>query len=60
MEVYSRTGDRVFRRRNYQNTFKSAFIGKVDGKRLPSATYYYFINLENGDEPFTGTVTIVR
>lgn len=60
VEVYSRTGDRVFRRRNYQNNLKSAFTGKVDGKRLPSATYYYIINLENGDEPFTGTVTIVR
>lgn len=60
VEVYSRTGDRVFRSRNYQNTLKNAFIGKVDGKRLPSATYYYIINLENGDEPLTGTVTIVR
>ena len=60
VEVYCRTGDRVYRRRNYQNTLKDAFNGKVDGKILPSATYYYIINLENGDEPFTGTVTIVR
>lgn len=60
VEVYNRSGDRIFRRREYQNTLKDAFNGKVDGKRLPSATYYYIINLENGDEPFTGTVTIVR
>lgn len=60
VEVYNRSGDRVFRKRNYQNTLNSAFTGRVDGKRLPSATYYYIINLENGDEPFTGTVTIVR
>lgn len=60
VEVYNRSGDRVFRKRNYQNTLISAFTGKVEGKRLPSATYYYIINLENGDEPFTGTVTIVR
>lgn len=60
VEVYNRSGDRVFRKRNYQNTLSSAFTGKVDGKRLPSATYYYIINLENGDEPFTGTITIVR
>jgi gliding motility-associated-like protein len=60
VEVYNRSGDRVFRRREYQNTLKDAFNGKVDGKRLPSATYYYIIDLENGDPPFTGTVTIVR
>lgn len=60
VEVYNRTGDRVFRRRNYQNTLTNAFIGKIDQKRLPSATYYYIIDLGNGDEPFTGTVTIVR
>ena len=34
--------------------------GKLNGKRLPSDVYYYIINLENGDEPITGTVTIVR
>ena len=60
VEVYNRSGDRVYRRREYKNTLKDAFNGKVDGNRLPSATYYYIINLENGDEPFTGTVTIVR
>lgn len=60
IEVYNRSGERVFRKRNYQNTLNSAFLGKFNGKRLPSATYYYIINLENGDEPFTGTVTIVR
>ena len=60
VEVYNRSGNRVYRRREYKNTLKDAFNGKIDGKRLPSATYYYIINLENGDEPFTGTVTIVR
>ncbi len=60
VEVYNRSGDRVYRRREYKNTLKDAFNGKVDGKRLPSATYYYIIDLENGDPPFTGTVTIVR
>ena len=60
VEVYRRTGERVFRAREYKNTLKDAFTGKLNGKRLPSATYYYIINLENGDEPFTGTVTIVR
>ena len=60
IEVYNKSGDRVYRRRYYRNTLKDAFNGKINGKRLPSDVYYYIINLENGDEPFTGTVTIVR
>jgi len=60
VEVYSRTGDRVFRSREYKNTLKDGFTGKINGKRLPSATYYYIIDLENGDDPITGTVTIIR
>ena len=67
VEVYSRSGRRVFRRRNYKNALKSssdqiiAFGGQDDaGNRLPSATYYYIINLENEDKVFKGTVTIVR
>ena len=60
VEVYSRTGERVFRSREYKNTLKDGFTGKKNGKRLPSATYYYIIDLENGDNPITGTVTIIR
>ena len=67
VEVYSRSGRLVFRRRNYINAEKdspssiSAFGGKDDkGNRLPSSTYYYIIDLENGDKVLTGTVTIVR
>ena len=60
IEVYNRSGERVFRRRNYKNTLEDAFNGKFDGERLPSSNYYYIIDLENGDEPFKGTVTIVR
>ena len=60
VEIYSRTGERVFRRKEYKNTLKDGFTGKKNGKRLPSATYYYIIDLENGDDPITGTVTIIR
>lgn len=67
VEVYSKSGRRIFRRRNYKNALKNsseqiiAFGGQDnEGNRLPSATYYYIINLENGDKVFKGTVTIVR
>ncbi len=59
--VYDRNGNQVYRRRNYRNAEGVAFGGKdVSGKPLPSGTYYYVIDLENDDEVFKGTVTIVR
>lgn len=33
--------------------------GYFKGKRLPSATYYYIINLNNTDVPYSGPITIV-
>ena len=43
------------------NSEEDAFGGKdKNGQPLPSATYYYVIDLENGDDVFKGTVTIVR
>ena len=51
----------VFRRRNYTNTEENAFGGKDSNNQpLPSATYYYVIDLENGDDILKGIVTIVR
>ncbi|MBT3622048.1 MAG: gliding motility-associated C-terminal domain-containing protein [Flavobacteriales bacterium] len=59
--VYDRFGRQVFRRRNYINTENVAFGGKDENKQpLPSGTYYYIVDLENEDEVFKGTVTIVR
>ena len=43
------------------NAEVEAFGGKdKNGVELPSGTYYYVIDLENGDKVFKGTVTIVR
>ena len=59
--VFDRNGREVFRRRNYQNSEDIAFSGKDKESRvLPSGTYYYVINLENGDQVLKGTVTILR
>ena len=61
VSVYDRTGRQVFRRRNYINSENDAFGGKdANEQPLPSGTYYYVIDLENGDDVFKGTVTIVR
>ena len=59
--VYDRNGRQVYRRRYYENAEGQAFGGKdQEGRILPSGTYYYVIDLENGDKVFKGTVTIVR
>ena len=61
VEVYDRMGNMVFRRRNYINSESVAFNGfSKDGRRLPSGTYYYILNLENSDDVFKGSLTIVR
>ena len=61
VEVYDRMGNMVYRRRNYINSESTAFNGySKDGRRLTSGVYYYILNLENEDEVFKGTLTIVR
>ena len=60
VEVFNRWGDRIFAAKNYTNAWSSAWNGNYEGKPLPSATYYYVINLNNGESPYKGNVTIVR
>ncbi|MCB0795257.1 MAG: gliding motility-associated C-terminal domain-containing protein [Flavobacteriales bacterium] len=53
--IYNRWGQRVFRSVGYREPW--------DGDRLPMATYYYHIELnqlEGRSAPYTGSVTIVR
>jgi gliding motility-associated-like protein len=61
VQVYDRTGRQVYNRRNYKNAEEVAFSGKdQEGRILPSGTYYYIIDLENGDTVFKGVLTMVR
>jgi gliding motility-associated-like protein len=61
VQVYDRTGKKVYSRRSYINAEEVAFSGKdQQGRTLPSGTYYYVIDLENEDTVFKGVLTIVR
>mgnify|MGYP001199284359 CR=1 FL=1 len=60
VEVYNRWGDRVFAAKRYNNSWQEAWNGMYNGEPLPPATYYYVINLNNGDPLLKGTVTLIR
>ncbi len=54
--VYNRWGNLVFEAVDYQNNW----IGDWDGKDLPDGTYFYVLDLGEGDKPLSGYVQIRR
>lgn len=64
MEAYPNASVQVFNKWGkllYEHSgIYEPWDGTFKGQSLPSETYYYIINLNNGDEPYTGTVTILR
>lgn len=56
LEVFNREGRLVYKSRGYLNNWN----GKASGEDLPSATYYYVLDLADGKHSYHGTVTIVR
>lgn len=56
IQVFNRNGSPVFKVNNYQNDWN----GKRNGNELPATTYYYVIDLGNGDEILKGDLSIIR
>jgi gliding motility-associated-like protein len=56
VEVFNRYGQRLFRSIGYN----IAWDGSFKGQPVPEGTYYYIINLKNGNKSLSGSVTIVR
>lgn len=56
LEVYSRTGQLVYSKTGYDNSWD----GTNYGDKLPEATYYFIFNPGNGDATRFGNVTILR
>jgi gliding motility-associated-like protein len=58
VQVFSRWGALVFE--STGGTSYQPWDGTNEGAELPVGTYYYIIDLNTGDEPQTGPITIIR
>lgn len=56
VRVFSKTGQIVFDASGYS----SDWDGKYNGKNLPTGSYMYIIDLNDGSEPMRGFVDIIR
>ena len=55
VKVFTQSGKMVFSAKDYQNDW----AGKFEGSVLPSGTYYYEINISNGQAIVRGTLLIL-
>lgn len=56
VSIFNQWGDEVFHAEPYRNDWEGTF----DGEDLPPATYFYIIDLGNGDKPMSGYLIIQR
>lgn len=56
VQIFNRYGTPVF----YSVSYPKPWDGKSNGADLPVGTYYYVIDLKNGDKPASGWVAIIR
>ena len=56
VKVFSQNGTMIFSQRNYKNTWN----GTYNGEAIPPGTYYYEINVYNGEQIVRGFLTIIR
>lgn len=59
IQIFNRWGVLIYDKTGAQY-LSDPWDGTHNGKEASIGTYYYIISLNNGDEPQTGTVTIVR
>jgi gliding motility-associated-like protein len=61
IQVFNRWGALVYKAKgsDLQN-LADYWNGKSEGKDVPVSTYYYIIDLNNNQKPFTGSITLVR
>ena len=58
VQIFNRWGGLMFESNGGENY--QPWDGTNNGEELPVGTYYYIIDLNTGDEPQTGPITIIR
>ncbi len=57
--IFNRWGQKVYEQIGYNNT--AGWRGtNMDGEDMPHGTYYYIIETNDGNEPMSGHVTVIR
>jgi gliding motility-associated-like protein len=57
VDIFNRWGDKVYSK---TGGYDKPWDGTTQGKPLPTATYYYVIDKQDGSAKITGSVTVVR
>jgi len=57
MKIFNRWGNVVYAQQNYNNTWNG---DNQRGSPLPAGTYFYLVDLGNGQDPYKGFVMIKR
>ncbi|MBV6406128.1 MAG: gliding motility-associated C-terminal domain-containing protein [Flavobacteriales bacterium] len=61
LQVFNRWGAKVLDRSPYTNDWDGRSENSLNwGEELPESTYYFILDLGNGEEPFTGYIYIRR
>lgn len=61
ISIYNRWGNMVYSSKDYKNDWDGiSNTGLLLGSKLPDGTYYYVINLNNGEKAKIGYITINR
>jgi gliding motility-associated-like protein len=61
LKIFNRWGVAVYESSDYKNDWAGlATSGVLIGERLPDGTYFYIVDLNNGEKPFIRSMTIKR
>jgi len=55
VRIFTRYGQQIFESKGYAKPWD----GTSKGKQLPSGVYYYIVNVKNGAQTYSGSVTII-
>jgi gliding motility-associated-like protein len=59
--IFNRWGSKVLDRRGYQSDWDGRSENNLNwGEELPESTYYYVLDLGNGDDPYSGYIYLRR